>query len=68
MTTQDTKETIIQDIIFILDESGSMSSMGKEPVQAVNNFILNSLEVFFYDLGVLICEGLWLRFDEYVHG
>ena len=41
MSTQDTKETIIQDIIFILDESGSMSSMGKEPVQAVNNFILN---------------------------
>jgi len=39
MTSQDTKENIIQDIMFILDESGSMSSMGKEPVQAVNNFI-----------------------------
>lgn len=34
LTTQKT-----QDIIFILDESGSMSSMGEEPVQAVNNFI-----------------------------
>lgn len=38
-TTQETKDKIIQDIIFILDESGSMSSMEKEPVQAVNNFI-----------------------------
>lgn len=29
----------IQDIIFILDESGSMQTMGEEPVQAVNAFI-----------------------------
>ena len=27
------------DIIFILDESGSMSSMGNEPIQSTNNFI-----------------------------
>jgi hypothetical protein len=33
------EEKIIQDILFILDESGSMSSMGIEPVQAVNKFI-----------------------------
>lgn len=33
------EEKIIQDILFILDESGSMSSMGVEPVQAVNKFI-----------------------------
>ena len=39
MTAQLSGETIIQDIIFILDESGSMSSMGNEPVHAVNNFI-----------------------------
>jgi hypothetical protein len=30
---------IIHDIIFILDESGSMDIMGGEPVQAVNSFI-----------------------------
>ena len=33
------EEKIIQDILFILDESGSMSSMGVEPLQAVNKFI-----------------------------
>ena len=32
-------DKITQNIIFILDESGSMSSMGTEPVQAVNKFI-----------------------------
>jgi hypothetical protein len=32
-------EKITQDIIFILDESGSMANMGKEPVDAVNRFI-----------------------------
>jgi hypothetical protein len=31
--------SVVQDIIFLLDESGSMESMGKEPVQAVNKFI-----------------------------
>ena len=31
--------SIIHDIIYILDESGSMSSMGEEPLQAVNKFI-----------------------------
>lgn len=30
---------IVQDIIVLLDESGSMDVMGKEPVQAVNKFI-----------------------------
>lgn len=29
----------VLDIVFILDESGSMESMGTEPVQSVNNFI-----------------------------
>ena len=33
-----------QDIIFILDESGSMESMLKEPVQAVNMFVKNQQE------------------------
>jgi uncharacterized protein with von Willebrand factor type A (vWA) domain len=33
------QNTIEKDIIFLLDESGSMDIMGKEPVQAVNNFI-----------------------------
>lgn len=36
---QETKNITTQDIIFILDESGSMYGMGKEPVQAVNSFI-----------------------------
>jgi len=34
-----TEPNIVKDIIFILDESGSMSSMFDEPVQSVNNFI-----------------------------
>ena len=39
MSVQSSDEKVIQDILFILDESGSMSSMGIEPVQAVNKFI-----------------------------
>lgn len=39
MSEQTSVENIKQDIIFILDESGSMLSMGIEPVQAVNKFI-----------------------------
>ena len=35
----ETSENLITDIITILDESGSMDSMGNEPVQAVNAFI-----------------------------
>lgn len=34
-----TQSSSDKDIIFILDESGSMSSMFNEPVEAVNNFI-----------------------------
>jgi Mg-chelatase subunit ChlD len=32
-------QSISQDIIVILDESGSMASMGNEPKQAINSFI-----------------------------
>lgn len=39
MSEQTSVENVTQDIIFILDESGSMSTMGIEPVQAVNKFI-----------------------------
>jgi hypothetical protein len=39
MTTNENNMNIVQDIIFLLDESGSMDTMGKEPVQAVNKFI-----------------------------
>lgn len=39
MTSESSNEHIKQDIVFILDESGSMTSMGEEPVQAVNKFI-----------------------------
>ena len=39
MSEESSDEKLIQDIIFILDESGSMSTMGIEPVQAVNKFI-----------------------------
>ena len=38
-TNENNKSNIVQNIIFLLDESGSMSSMGIEPVQAVNKFI-----------------------------
>ena len=30
----------VQDIIVIMDQSGSMNSMGDEPLQALNDFIL----------------------------
>ena len=39
MASQNTNENKTQDIIVILDESGSMQSMGMEPVQAINAFI-----------------------------
>jgi len=39
MTTQLSNPKITQDIMIILDESGSMGTMGYEPVQAVNAFI-----------------------------
>jgi hypothetical protein len=32
-------ESYRKDIIFIIDESGSMSSMGKEPIHSINNFV-----------------------------
>lgn len=37
------------DIIFILDESGSMESMGKEPIQSINNFINDQKKVLLND-------------------
>ena len=40
MSTNETNQNnIVQHIVFLLDESGSMASMGIEPVQAVNKFI-----------------------------
>lgn len=33
------KDSVVTDIIIILDESGSMASMGKEPVRSVDAFI-----------------------------
>lgn len=39
MSEQTSQENVTQDIVFILDESGSMGTMGLEPVQAVNKFI-----------------------------
>lgn len=38
-TTQGAQSAQGADIILLLDESGSMQSMGKEPIQAVNKFI-----------------------------
>ena len=29
----------VQDIIVVFDESGSMASMGKEPLEAMNTFV-----------------------------
>jgi uncharacterized protein with von Willebrand factor type A (vWA) domain len=40
-----TTDTSSKDIIFILDESGSMDSMGKEPLEAVNSFIKEQKKV-----------------------
>lgn len=34
-----------KDIIFILDESGSMDMMGEEPIQAVNTFISDQKKI-----------------------
>jgi hypothetical protein len=39
MSDQSSTEKVIPNILFILDESGSMEDMGVEPVQAVNKFI-----------------------------
>jgi len=36
---QQNKESRVQDLIVILDESGSMIDMGNEPIEAINNFI-----------------------------
>jgi Mg-chelatase subunit ChlD len=38
---------VTHDLIFILDRSGSMSSMGDEPMQAVNSFVEEQLEASF---------------------
>jgi hypothetical protein len=56
MSDQLSEEKVIQDILFILDESGSMSSMGIEPVQAVNKFI-NDQKVAMGDDGATF--SLW---------
>ena len=37
MSTKESKER--KDIVIVLDESGSMSVMGKEPVEAINMFL-----------------------------
>ena len=39
MASQTKTKNKAQDIVFIIDESGSMKSMGSEPVEAVNSFI-----------------------------
>jgi len=56
MSEQSSDEKVIQDILFLLDESGSMSSMGIEPVQAVNKFI-NDQKVAMGDDGATF--SLW---------
>jgi len=40
---------VVTDIIVIMDESGSMSSMGKEPVQSANAFIQEQKKNNIYD-------------------
>lgn len=40
---------ISQDIIMIIDESGSMTSMGSEPLQAINSFIKEQQNCIYGD-------------------
>ena len=48
MSTNETNQNnIVQHIVFLLDESGSMASMGIEPVQAVNKFIQDEFTKHF---------------------
>ena len=49
MATVSQTENNRRDIVFILDESGSMSSMGNEPIQAVNNFIKDQKNILSKD-------------------
>lgn len=37
--TENNTDSTVVDLIYILDESGSMDSMGKEPIQSVNDFV-----------------------------
>ncbi len=37
-------DSTVVDLIYILDESGSMDSMGKEPIQGVNDFVQEQKE------------------------
>ena len=64
MTSQEqmTQEQMSQDIIFILDESGSMASMGDEPVQAVNSFIASQKKTLENDSSTFSL----LKFNTYV--
>ena len=39
----------VQDIIILMDESGSMNSMGDEPLQTVNEFIIDQKRINQYD-------------------
>lgn len=38
-------ETKSQDIIFIIDESGSMEDMGKEPIDCINSFVSDQKKI-----------------------
>jgi len=60
---QNKTKGVVQDILVIMDSSGSMQSMGNEPLQALNGFIKDQQEVLSGDGSTL---SLWM-FDTKTH-
>lgn len=56
-TNTQNKKGVVQDILVIMDRSGSMQSMGNEPLQALNGFIKDQQDVLCGDGSTL---SLWM--------
>lgn len=54
---QNKTKGVVQDILVIMDRSGSMQSMGNEPLQALNGFIKDQQKVLHGDGSTL---SLWM--------
>ena len=52
------KAGVVQDVVIIVDESGSMASMGNEPVEALNTFIKEQQTATVEDDGARL--SLWM--------
>lgn len=57
MSKNNTIKGVVQDILIIMDRSGSMNHMGDEPLQALNEFIKKQQEVLGEDGATL---SLWM--------